>query len=559
MLSIAVVVSVLESEVKFLPSCLALLAKQNSQPTEVIVSGPEGILNPCQQWQSALNLKPLISERATAPRELAKGINQAVAHTQAEYVLLLEANTYLAPNALQIYRHLLSPPAGLSQPQVISAYLGQHPQHLAPSLWLKNQKIYFLDRRLAGIEAGQFRLNPESKGQPHWYLKPDNLLLAGSLWNQLGGLNESLPSLEEVELDFAWRLTQTLKQQKQPLYQTFMTWAEKAHVRNPEPADFCERHPAVRFPARFAAPDLKVLGPVALALRQALLHHYLSQDAQFSDAEHQQLRNPNCQLQFTQIEYEWRLRFQYNQRTANSRPDFLIIGAQKAGTTTLSNYLQLQEFISAPYLKEIHYFDKHYEKGIDWYLSHFCFEPGQLTYEASPSYLLHPDCPERIFRFHPEIHLIAILRDPVARAFSAWNMYRRILELWPNRPDLEEKRSFEAAIREELKGQEQHHYLARGRYAEQLEHYGEYFERQNFLLLDFEELKHKPQKTLERCLSFLGLETHHTFLPERKAFNEGIYTSAFPESMRAELQAYYAETRHKLRTDWQLDFAWLQD
>src|SRR5437868_6286833 len=109
-------------------------------------------------------------------------------------------------------------------------------------------------------------------------------------------------------------------------------------------------------------------------------------------------------------------------------PDFIIIGAQKGGTTSLYNYLITHPGIAPIYVKEPHFFDTSFSKGLVWYRSHF---PTRLekyyaqhfhkldfiTGEASPYYLFHPLAPERVAKTLPHVKLILVLRNPVDRAY----------------------------------------------------------------------------------------------------------------------------------------------
>jgi len=112
-----------------------------------------------------------------------------------------------------------------------------------------------------------------------------------------------------------------------------------------------------------------------------------------------------------------------------SQPDFLIIGAQKAGTTALYRYLsQHPQILENNTWKEIHYFDKseNYAQGFGWYLGHFPSKfqkRRKLTCDATPSYIYFQHVPKVIKQDLGNIKMIAVLRDPVARAYSSWQMH----------------------------------------------------------------------------------------------------------------------------------------
>jgi hypothetical protein len=206
----------------------------------------------------------------------------------------------------------------------------------------------------------------------------------------------------------------------------------------------------------------------------------------------------------------------YGRATAGLRPlpDFLILGAQKAGTTALYAYLRWHPEITGPSFKEVSFFDRHYAKGERWYRAHMPVRRRSLVGEASPSYLFHPLAPERVARMLPDARLIALLRNPVDRAFSHYQH-----EVALGREPL----SFEAAVdREDERMQGEldrmlrdpsyfslawwnYTYVARGRYAEQLERWFASFPREQLLVLFTEELSADTARTYRRVLGFLGV------------------------------------------------------
>ena len=110
-------------------------------------------------------------------------------------------------------------------------------------------------------------------------------------------------------------------------------------------------------------------------------------------------------------------------------PDFLIIGTQRGGTTSLYNYLLARPQIAAATRKEVHFFDNNFHRGIPWYRAHFpSLIQGDMaetirgqrfiTGEASPYYLFHPHAPARAALVVPKAKLIVLLRNPVDRAYS---------------------------------------------------------------------------------------------------------------------------------------------
>jgi lipopolysaccharide transport system ATP-binding protein len=100
------------------------------------------------------------------------------------------------------------------------------------------------------------------------------------------------------------------------------------------------------------------------------------------------------------------------------RPSFIIIGAERCGTTSLYHNICLHSNVYPAYCKEIEFFDKHYENGTDWYEKQFDEIEGMITGEATPTYYWNPKAPERIRRYNPNIKLIFIHRDPFTAAKS---------------------------------------------------------------------------------------------------------------------------------------------
>ena len=190
--------------------------------------------------------------------------------------------------------------------------------------------------------------------------------------------------------------------------------------------------------------------------------------------------------------------------------DFIIIGAAKSGTTTLHGYLSKHPDVFMPELKEPCYFDDTMKDGIepskgwhlgeDWYHGLFTdADDGQLLGEASTNYTRYPqvtNTAKRIFDYNPQIKLIYILRDPVARTYSHF-VHRCIKELKLNPP-------FAGDFREHLRRDPM--CLDSSMYAMQLDQYYEYFEPDSILLLSFSQLKKSPEQVVSKVLDFLGLD-----------------------------------------------------
>jgi Sulfotransferase domain len=257
----------------------------------------------------------------------------------------------------------------------------------------------------------------------------------------------------------------------------------------------------------------------------------------------------------------------YGRATARVRPlpDFLILGAQKAGTTALYAYLRRHPSITGPSWKEVSYFDRHYTRGEAWYRGNFPNRSrtrGKLVGEASPSYLFHPLGPERVREPLPEARLIALVRNPVDRALSHYNH-----EVALGREPL----SFQEALDAEearLRGEVErlvadpsyfsrpwwsHTYKARGRYAEQLERWLALFPQEQLLVLPTEDLGAEPVRTHARVLEFLGAAPHE--LDEYPRVFERRYSPMAPET-RERLAAEFEEPNRRLYELLGRDLGW---
>lgn len=207
--------------------------------------------------------------------------------------------------------------------------------------------------------------------------------------------------------------------------------------------------------------------------------------------------------------------------SARRAPEFLIVGAQKAGTTSLYNCLKQHPQVQTARKKEVHYFSQYYDRGIHWYLEHFPERaPGILSGEASPFYLFHPHSAERIAHQLPGVKIIIIVRNPVHRAISHYHQQARrhheklpMLEAFQQEPDRINKAWARLLAGQQQSGVriQQSSYLKRGEYLEQLLRYEERFPASQILLLESEAFFENPQPVLEKLFGFLGIET--AFMP----------------------------------------------
>jgi hypothetical protein len=250
-------------------------------------------------------------------------------------------------------------------------------------------------------------------------------------------------------------------------------------------------------------------------------------------------------------------------------PDFMIIGGQRCGTTSMYSYLVQHPDVAPAFIKETHFFDRNYHKGVDWYRTYFPTQSGNgtpsahpITGEATPIYLFHPDVPKRVSDSLPDAKLIILLRNPVFRAHSHYQMNVRLGI---------ETRSFEDVVLSELTELEhvpadgvsnnissrdhQFHfsYLQRGQYADQILRWQVYFKPEQFLVIQSEDFFRDTQNMMQDVFDFLELDRFS--VPDIKSHNSGDYKS-MPASIRTRLEAYFDPFNYQLNFLLGSDFTW---
>ena len=237
-------------------------------------------------------------------------------------------------------------------------------------------------------------------------------------------------------------------------------------------------------------------------------------------------------------------------------PDFIIIGTQRGGTTSLYRYLAAHPEIGQASRKEVHYFDRYYENGHDWYLAHFP-ERGEyrLVGEASPYYVFHPEVPKRILAEVPRARFILLLRNPVDRAYSQYQMkVERGLETLPFAEAIEREPERLAATDDPLAPAWRHHsYLARGVYVDQIKRWFENFPRDQFLIIKSEDFYAEPVRILHQTQAFLGVASHSPVIS--KIHHQADYVE-MDRPLRQRLADYFAPHNQQLYDLLGRDFGW---
>ncbi len=199
---------------------------------------------------------------------------------------------------------------------------------------------------------------------------------------------------------------------------------------------------------------------------------------------------------------------------AGRRPDFLILGEAKCGSTTLWKLLSRHPRVYFPEEKELHFFASYSDfpgfgrletRGMDAYTQLFAgARIDQICGEATPNYLFDAGACARIRSVLPEARLVAILRDPVERAWSQyWHQVRRGRERLPFEKALEAEE--QRLAQGDPDQQSRFSYVARGRYIEGLRRFEGVFSRAGLCVVLLEELRREPQRVLEGLFAHLGL------------------------------------------------------
>ena len=235
--------------------------------------------------------------------------------------------------------------------------------------------------------------------------------------------------------------------------------------------------------------------------------------------------------------------------------NFIIAGAQKSGTTALNYYLKRHPQIALPVKKELHFFDRDElfaGSQVSYESLHRMFRPMRpdaIAGENTPIYLYWRPALERIRDYNPAIKLVVILRNPIERAFSQWNMQRQrgaeALEFL-DAVRAETGRIAEAAPQQLRKFS----YVDRSRYGGQLERAFQLFPRQQLLLIKYEEFRTRQKETVEGVFRFLNV-------PQLRRFKLiQAHNIAYDRKMRDEERAAVFEilgqdiTRVETLLDW---------
>jgi hypothetical protein len=251
------------------------------------------------------------------------------------------------------------------------------------------------------------------------------------------------------------------------------------------------------------------------------------------------------------------------------QPTFLVIGAAKSGTTSLCSYLGDHPSVLWARTKEVVYFSREYHRGPKWYRAQFPLRArargveGPQVGDGSPGYLFFPHAARRAYELDPALKLVALLRDPVERAYSHHQMRKRNHPGTPPTFEAHLERELETLPRllEEVEADPDALWsqaladscLFRGRYMEQLDRWLELFPRDQLLVLATEDLDRDPEAAVDEVLGFLGLP------PAPRRDYPRLYVREY-EPMKPEtrkwLAGYYAEENRRLYELLGRDLGW---
>ena len=236
--------------------------------------------------------------------------------------------------------------------------------------------------------------------------------------------------------------------------------------------------------------------------------------------------------------------------TTKRKIDFLIIGTQKGGTKALDFYLRQHPEVGMAKKKEVHFFDdeKIFKKRIRSYSDYSnafnCSTQKKMYGEATPIYLYWEPCCRRIWEYNNKIKLIAILRNPIDRAFSHWNMeYGRKADKNPFFDCLMNERE---RTRGALPGQHRvYSYIDRGYYSEQIRRYRRFFPDEQLLFIKYDDFKNKQEQKLNDVFEFLGVNSDK-YIFKKEIVNKRIYHHEMTIEERNYLKGLFKNDIHEV-------------
>ena len=239
----------------------------------------------------------------------------------------------------------------------------------------------------------------------------------------------------------------------------------------------------------------------------------------------------------------------------STAPDFIIVGASKCGTTSLFFYLSQHPYILLPHKKEIDFFNRNFHLGVSWYLAQFpaVADARFITGEASPLYIYDPLARARIKQLFPNIKIIMMLRNPVARTISEY--YHAVNHDLEHRSLLEivetEREILATQPRSEV--MTKFGYLFNSIYLDKIKQWQADFPPENILVIDSESFFEQTDAIMQQVWQFLGLPA---IAPSQHIrYNVGSYPPVSPK-IEQELQKFFTPYNRELAAYLNRSFSW---
>jgi hypothetical protein len=232
-----------------------------------------------------------------------------------------------------------------------------------------------------------------------------------------------------------------------------------------------------------------------------------------------------------------------------SLPDIVIVGAMKAGTTSLYHYLCQHPNVSGAWSKEVHYFDENYGRNPLWYRSNFDLQGRGISIEATPRYLFDEETLWRMSVLLPDAIVIALLREPVSRAYSHYKHVRRGMGKWGT-----DHRSFQEAARADIEQAEEkgalgtnryedvyHSYIRRGIYKPQIERFKRVY-GENLVVVKSEDMFNDAKRVVNKIFDRAGLKGID--LRKERVHKEGSYDKKI--EIKDDLETFFSPYNEEL-------------
>ena len=268
----------------------------------------------------------------------------------------------------------------------------------------------------------------------------------------------------------------------------------------------------------------------------------------------------------------------------NVSPSFMIIGTQKGGTTALHEYLIQHSQLIAPKEKELHFFDTFDAVHIQDYENKFPkkYFTNKISFESTPRYLYYPGVAKKIYDYNPNMKFIVVLRDPVKRAYSAWNMYKqmgenkKMIDFFKKNEERSSKEklytllynnnnnrfpSFSEWVNYEIQNESYGNWIEpsivrRGYYKEQIDAYLEFFSSNSFMFIDSLSLKKDTINVLNSIATFLKISNFNGLeldlgLKHKREYSEPLNDELYKELLlHFQIKNKGLEELVSLKLDW---------